>query len=251
MNLELSNKVALITGSSRGIGRAIAQSLHAEGCQVALNARHGRDLAATSAALHGSIAIVADMTIPKDAQRAVLEVLDKFGRLDILVCNVGSGSSVSPGNESLEEWHRVFNLNLWSATNIIEAARDALVISKGAVVCISSICGSEVIIGAPLTYSGAKAALTAYVCGMARPLGKQGVRINAVALGNILSEDSAWARKMTYDAVGLQAMLEREVALGRLGTTEEAASLVTYLASRRAAFATGAIWTLDGGQAHR
>lgn len=248
MELDLSGKVALVTGSSRGIGRAIAEALHAEGCRVALNGRNSKDVEIASASCSGSIAIVGDVTDPDDARRVVAEVVGKFGGLDILVCNVGSGHAALPGSETPEEWKRVFSLNLWSTTNTVEAARGALEASKGAIVCVSSICGLEVVSGAPVVYSAAKAALHAYVKGIARPLGKLGVRINAVAPGNILFEGSVWSRKLAEDAKSVQAMLERDVALSRLGTPGEIADLVAYLASARAGFATGCIWTLDGGQ---
>lgn len=250
MQLELSGKTALVTGSSKGIGRAIAEVLHAEGCRVALNGRNHDDLATATAGLVGSIAVAGDVTHPEDARQVVSEVVKSFGRLDILVCNVGSGRSVPPGEETAEEWQRVFALNLWSTTNTVEAAREALAASKGAIVCISSICGLEVIPGAPVTYSAAKAALHAYVRGIARPLGKQGVRINAIAPGNILFDGSVWSRKLQEDARTVDSMLERDVALGRLGTPREVAELVAYLASPRSGFASGAIWALDGGQVH-
>lgn len=250
MQLNLAGKSALVTGSSKGIGRAIAEVLHGEGCHVALNGRNSADLATATAQLGGSIGIEGDVTRPEEARRVVSEVVSIFGQLDILVCNVGSGRSVPPGNETADEWQRVFALNLWSTTNGVEAARDALAASKGVIVCISSICGLQVIPGAPVTYSVAKAALHAYVRGIARPLGKQGVRINAVAPGNILFDGSVWSRKLAEDENAVQAMLKKNVALGCLGTPADVASLVAYLASPLSRFASGGIWTLDGGQIH-
>lgn len=248
MQLDLSEKVALVTGSSKGIGFEIAKTLHAEGCHVALNSRNEKELMAVSAQLNGAMAVVGDVSKPTEAQRIVHEVLTAFGRLDVLVCNVGSGRSVPPGSETADEWQRVFALNLWSTTNTVDAARQALSSSKGVIVCISSICGHEVIPSAPVTYSAAKAALHAYVRGIARPLGEHGVRINAVAPGNILFDDSVWSRKLEEDPVGVQAMLERDVALSSLGTPADVANIVTYLASPRSGFASGSVWTLDGGQ---
>jgi NAD(P)-dependent dehydrogenase (short-subunit alcohol dehydrogenase family) len=250
MQLDLSGKTALVTGSSKGIGWAIAQALHAEGCHVALNGRNEEALTAATARLAGTIGVLGDVTQPAEANRVVAEAVGKLGQLDILVCNVGSGRSVPPGNETADEWQRVFALNLWSTTNSVEAACDDLAASRGVIVCISSICGLEVIPGAPITYSAAKAALHAYVRGIARPLGKQGVRINAIAPGNILFDGSVWSRKLAEDTPAVQAMLSKDVALGSLGTPADVASLAAYLASPRSGFATGGVWTLDGGQVH-
>lgn len=250
MDLELTGKTALVTGSSRGIGRAIAEMLHAEGCRVALNGRTSKDLTTAEDDLPGSVVVIGDVTRPEEAQRVVAEATKALGQLDILVCNVGGGRSVLPGDETHEEWQRVFALNVWSTTNMVEAAREELSASHGVIVCVSSICGLEVVPGAPVTYSAAKAALHAYVRGIARPLGKMGVRINAVAPGNILFDGSVWSRKLAEDAGNIQAMLERDVVLARLGAPRDVAELVTYLASPRAGFATGGVWTLDGGQVH-
>lgn len=248
MQLQLNGKVALITGSSRGIGLAIAQALHAEGCKVVLNARSQSDLTAVVENLPGAIGVIGDMTDPHLAQDVVNQVLVHLGQLDILVCNVGGGRSVPPGQESAAEWQRVFALNLWSVTNTVGAAYSALTKTHGSVVCVSSICGLEVVPGAPVTYSAAKAALHAYVRGIARPFGRDAIRINAVAPGNILFDGSVWRRKLNEDPDSVDEMLERDVALRRLGTAREVADLVAYLASPRSGFATGCVWTLDGGQ---
>lgn len=250
MKLELSGKTALVTGSSRGIGRAIAEALCAEGCRVAVNGRNADGLQACASEIGADAAIVGDVANAVEARRVVDETLRVLGGLDILVCNVGSGSSVPPGDETHEEWQRVFALNLWSTTNTVESARAGLTASRGVIVCVSSICGLEVVPGAPVTYSAAKAALHAYVRGIARPLGKRGIRINAVAPGNIMSDSSVWSRKLVEDAGAVQSMLGRDVALGRLGTPQDVAELVVYLASPRTDFATGGVWALDGGQVH-
>ena len=250
MLLNLAGKTALITGSSKGIGFAIAQALHAEGCIVALNARNSDQLIKAAGELKGSVAIAGDVTKANEAHEVVNEATQLLGGLDILVCSVGGGQSVAPGCESPEDWQKIFALNLWSATNVIESSLGALERSKGVILCISSICGLEVIPGAPLTYSSAKAALNSYIRGIARPLGKKGIRINAIAPGNILFEGSVWARKLAEDKDRVIAMLDQSVSLNRLGAPQDIGSLSSYLVSERANFVTGGIWTLDGGQTH-
>ncbi len=245
-------KNVLITGSSRGIGKGLAEAFLAEGCNVIINGRDPEQVDRTvsylsAQAKEGRICVpcIGDVTSPTDAQRIIDTVLLQFGRLDVLVCNVGSGGSVSPGTETYQEWQRMFAINLFSTTNMVEAVRGRM---SGAIVCISSICGVNSIPGAPVTYSAAKAALNAYVKGIARPLAREGTRINAIALGNMLFEGSVWDRRSREDEAALKRMLDREVSLGMLGEPADAASLAVFLASDSARFATGAVWTLDGGQ---
>lgn len=251
MDLGLKDKIALVTGSSRGIGFAIAKKLQEEGCAVILN---GRDEAALNRACDslgsGVCGFAADVSHVSESQALIDFVAQKQGHLDILVCNVGSGASVKAGDETYEEWLRVFHMNFLSATNVIETARDLLFRSQGNIVCISSICGNEVIAGAPITYSVAKAALNFYVKGIAKPLAEKGVRINVVSPGNIYFSGGSWERRVQENKEAVDAMLKANVALKRFGTPEEIANVVAFLTSTESSFMTGETVVVDGGQVH-
>jgi len=250
MKLELEGRIALVSGASRGIGLGIAKALAAEGAKLALAARGLDGLKQAAKAIGGETSVhAADVSDPVAAAALVRAVEQRWGKIDILVCNAGSGASVAPGQETAAEWRRVLDLNLFSATNMIEAARPVMGRGSGdrAIVCISSICGLAAL-GAPVTYSAAKAALNATVRGLARPLGLEGIRVNAVAPGNILFEGGTWARKIAENKAAVDDMLTRDVPLRRLGRVEEIADVVAFLASPRAAFVTGTVIVADGGQ---
>jgi 3-oxoacyl-[acyl-carrier protein] reductase len=165
-----------------------------------------------------------------------------------VVLNVGTGAGTSGPQPGAEEWRRLFDANLWSSVHLAEAALPSLTgAGSGAIVLIGSIAGLEDV-GAPMPYAVAKAAVAAYTRTLARRLGETGVRVNCVAPGNVLHEGSTWERRLAADREAVEAMLEREVPLRRLGRPEEIAKVVVFLCSAAASFVTGAIVAADGGQ---
>ena len=253
MNLGLTEKKVFISGSSRGLGFFIAKQLLKEGCYVAINGKNNSRLEAGFKLLNNEyknkvIKIQGDMSIPSEASSAIKNVIKVFGSLDILVCNAGSGISVPPGFETFNEWQKSFSTNLWSATNLIEEAKDYLILSKGNILCISSICGLEVIPNAPIIYSVAKSALNAYVKGISKPFGKSGVRINAIAPGNLIFKGSIWEKKIKINKNKTIKMLKDDVALSRFGNPEEIANWAAWIVSDKSSFSTGVIYRVDGGQ---
>ena len=249
MELELTGRVVLVSGGSRGIGRAIAGSFAREGAFVAIAARNPRDLEDARQDIEENCSVhVVDATDAAACLRLVDEVMRRWGRLDVLVTCAGSGRSVPPGQETAEEWQRVIAVNLFSATNVITATVPYMAqAGGGTIVCVSSICGREAL-GAPATYSAAKSALDAMVKNVSRPFGRQGIRINAVSPGNIYFEGGTWDAKLRESPKAVQAMLEQDVPLGCLGKPEWIADAVVFLASARACFITGANLVVDGGQ---
>lgn len=248
MELGLKGKRVVVTGASSGIGLAIAKAFHLQGCKVVSNARGKAKLFSSIGNRDDWFGIVGDVTDPLKANEVIQNALSLLNGIDILICNVGSGKSVSPGQESFADWQKSLSLNLLSATNMVEAAASALKKSKGVIVCVSSICGSEVIRGAPVTYSASKAALNAYIRGIAVPLGEDGVRINGIAPGNILFEGSVWDEKIKKNADAVDQMLAENVPLQRMGSPNDIANFVVWLSSPLSSFNTGSIHICDGGQ---
>ena len=248
MKLNFKNKNIFVTGSSKGIGFDIAKSFSDQGANVVINSRVPEDCEKAVSLINNSHYVCGDMSNPSEVKSVFEKVLECLGSLDVLVCNIGNGKSAVPGNEVLNDWKNMFNLNFYSTVHSVDAARPFLKKSQGNIVCISSICGHETIKGAPISYSVSKAALNSYIKGMAWPLSKENIRINAVSPGNINFAGSSWEKKVESKKEIIENMLFSEVPQNRFGTTSEIASSVLFLASDSSSFTTGSILVVDGGQ---
>jgi 3-oxoacyl-[acyl-carrier protein] reductase len=254
MDLHLTDKVAFIAGSSRGIGRAIARAFLAEGARAVITGRNAGSVAETSTAFQEEfapervLAFSGDLSDPKQIAAALAKTREQWGTIDILVANIGSGRAAQGWYLSQADWDGVFEANLWPAVRLMEAGLPAMVeAGRGVVIFIASIAGRESI-GAPLTYGAAKAALMHYSKSLARRVGQFGVRVNCVEPGNILFKGGSWEQKLRKDPEGVRGLIASEVPLQRFGRPEEIGDLVVFLASDRAAFITGACLVADGGQ---
>jgi 3-oxoacyl-[acyl-carrier protein] reductase len=255
MDLRLGNQVVFVAGSSRGIGKAIAAALLAEGACVVLTGRdedslRSAEIELTTPANQGRIlAIRGDFADPATIARAFAQTVQHFGRIDHLVANLGTGSGKPGWDQPEEEWQRLFELNFFASVRLTQAALPHLLSNSngGSILYISSIVAIEAT-PAPLPYSAAKAALVNYSKNLARMLGPKNVRVNTIAPGNIFFPGGSWERHLSSRREAVETMLQIEVPQQRFGTPEEIASLAVYLCSSQAAFATGACYVMDGGQ---
>lgn len=252
MDLGLTGKAVLVSGASRGIGLAIARTFATEGARVVLTARSAGPLEAAAVALRDEgatvLALAADMSREEDIAAAFDAADAAFGPLEAVVANVGSGIAQPGFDIGREEWERVLAGNLLAGTQVArEALRRMTSRRRGSLTFITSIAGVEAI-RAPLAYSAAKAALQAAMKLYAQQVGPLGVRVNAVAPGNVLFPGGSWERKLAERKEFFEDYIRSEVALQRFASVEEIADVAVFLASPRAGFATGSVWVVDGGQ---
>lgn len=243
---ELAGKVALVTGGSRGIGAAVARALAAQGANVAVSYVASADKAqAVVRDLEGlgvgAAAFAADQASPARMAELVTAVVERFGKLDILVANAGVGEmgrvdDASPNQAALE---RLYAVNLMGVTAVIRAASWVMT-EGGRIVTVGSCVATRVGFPGLADYTATKAAVAGFTKGAARDLGPRGITVNVVQPGPVATD-------MNPETGDFAASLKAQAALGRYGRPEEIAAGVVFLAGPGASYITGAILEIDGG----
>ncbi|PYZ96919.1 short-chain dehydrogenase [Alteribacter lacisalsi] len=247
MNLELEGKKILVTGGSKGIGKAIAKAFLAEGAEVGIAASTEASLSKAAEELGDAARFQGDLTKEADREQVFRGFTDRFGRIDILVNNVGGSNGSTVMETSLAEFQEALDLNFMSAVHFSQLAAGRMKESGGgAIVNISSIFGRES--GGKPTYNSAKSAMISFTKAFADEMIKDGIRVNGVAPGAILHPTGNWQKKLDADPEKIEAYVEAEIPAGRFGTVEEVADVAVFLASERARWVSGATLNVDGGQ---
>lgn len=252
MNLNLDNKVFIISGSSRGIGKGVARVLLREEARVMLTGRDAGSLAETYEEFQSEfpgrvLQCGGDLNVVEVLNEIEQATLERWSRIDGVIANAGAVKPVSGWDMADSDWDWYFAANFQMGVRFVTHFVRQIKKTRGTIVIISSIAGLEDI-GAPLPYSCSKAALTMYGKGLARKLAPDNIRVNTVAPGNIIFPGGNWDKKRKADSEAIQKMIEEKVPLKAFGSPEDIGNMVAFLVSEKARFVTGSCFVVDGGQ---
>jgi 3-oxoacyl-[acyl-carrier protein] reductase len=250
MDLGLKDRVAIVTGSSRGLGKATAMSLAAEGARVVINGRSEDSLRATTdeiRAAGGSVAAVAaDVSTEAGCQLLVDRTLREFGRIDILVNNAGGGTRANLQSPDAE-WDAAIDWMFWPTLRLSRMVAPGMRQRRsGVIIIIASIYGRE--LGGPPSYQVVKSAQLSLGKALAKELAPDNVRVLTVAPGSIAFPGGGWARRLEQEPEAMARFIAQDMPLGRFGRAEEIGDVVAFLCSDRASLVTGACIPVDGCQ---
>jgi 3-oxoacyl-[acyl-carrier protein] reductase len=253
VNLGLGDKVALVCGASRGLGRAIAAELVAEGAAVAVCSRDAERLAAAASELGPEVlAVPADLAAPGEPTRAVEAAVERFGKVDVLVANTGGPPAGTHDTLTLEDWDAATTLLLRSTVELAAAVLPGMKERGwGRVLIVTSVAVKQPVDNLILSNS-LRAAVTGFAKTLAREVATDGITVNTILPGYTATErvtelNRANAEREGVEPEEIQARLEASIPLGRLAEPEEFAALAAFLASERASYITGASIAVDGG----
>ena len=254
MDLGLKDKVAIVTGSSRGLGLASAKALAAEGCHVTLCGRTEATLLAAArevASIAGGddrvLAVRADLTQAEGVQRVIDDTVQRFGGLDVLVNNIGLGRGGGLLETSDAEWQEAFDQTLLPAVRASRLAVPHMTRrGAGSIIIIASVFGREA--GGRMTYNAIKAAEISLAKSLAQQLASANIRVNSVSPGSILFEGGSWWKRLQDNPAAIAQFVERELPFGRFGRADEVGDVVAFLASPRASWISGTSIVVDGCQ---
>ncbi len=251
MELGLRGRVVMVTGGSRGIGKAISLGFAEEGCLLAICGRTAETLEQTAEAIRKLgvevLMLPTDLTQPGGSEQFVRATLDRFGRIDVLVNNVGGSRRGDLEALSEQDWRDVYELNFFSTLGMVRLVVPVMKRQAGGrIINIASIWGRES--GGAMTYNASKAAVISLSKALARELASDGVLVNSVAPGSILFPGGSWDRRQRENPTQIVQFIKDELPLGRFGRPEEVAAVVVFLASARASLMSGACITVDGCQ---
>ncbi|WP_078429104.1 SDR family NAD(P)-dependent oxidoreductase [Alkalihalobacterium alkalinitrilicum] len=247
MELHLKGKNVLITGGSKGIGKAIASTFIEEGANVTIMARSNEGLEQAKKELKDVYTIQVDAMDQSERARAFADYVEKFGTIDILVNNVGGSNGTTVYETPLEQFEEAINLNYYTAVHFSKLVLPIMKEQQsGCIINISSITGRES--GGKPTYNNAKAAMISFTKALADEVIKEGIRVNSVAPGAILHPTGNWQKRLDQNPDIIKAYIQQKIPAGRFGTVEEVANVVLFLASEKASWVSGATINVDGGQ---